>query len=206
MKLEYILMAVTFAGLFLAALVSQQIKTRKGLHGADQLRLRNIVAKQLSGSGSYTIAYAYYSQTKLSIGRPVITTHSSHIVAFRPGELFVIPLQFSGKSIISHPGFLLNQENVGAIRLDKSSRITFYGTDGMERCTLCVSPGNTADGPFQPLNIQQKAEAEKFHAFLRQFTAEIRSTAFQHNCSSKAGTPMPRPDVCSQEMEWPQNT
>ena len=200
MKLEYILMAVTFAGLFLAALISQQLKKRKGLRGADQGRLRRIAAKQLDNSALYTIAYACSSQVKLSVGRPVVTTYSSYIVAFRPGELFVIPLQFSGQTIISHPGFRLTRENVGAVRADKASRITFWGTDGTELCTLCVLAGNTADGPFQPLNIQQKDEAEKFHAFLRQFTAEIQAAAPRRNCRPGEGGPMtPRRDVPPQQ-------
>ena len=38
---------------------------------------------------------------------------------------------------------------------------------------MSVSASNTADGPFQPLNIQQADEAEQFQSFLRQFTAQI---------------------------------
>ena len=173
MKPEYILMAVTFAGLFLAAVISQQVKRRKGRGGGDLARLRDIAAKQLDDSGRYTIAYACCSQVKLSVGRPVTTTYFSYIVAFRPKTLFVIPLQFSGREIVSHPGFRLDRENVGAVWTDKAGRVTFCATDGTELCTLSVSASNTADGPFQPLNIQQADEAERFQSFLRQFTAQI---------------------------------
>mgnify|MGYP001864270501 CR=1 FL=1 len=151
MKLEYILMAVTFAGLFLAAAIFQKSKERKGRGGADLARLRDIAAKQLDDSGCYTIAYACCSQVRLSVGRPVTTTYYSYIAAFRPGTLFVIPLQFSGREMVSHPGFRLDRENVGAVRTDRAGRVTFYAADGTELCTLCVSAGNTADGPFQPL-------------------------------------------------------
>lgn len=177
MKLEYILMAVTFAGLFLATAIFQKSKERKGRGGADLARLRDIAAKQLDDSGCYTIAYACCSQVRLSVGRPVTTTYYSYIAAFRPGTLFVIPLQFSGREMVSHPGFRLDRENVGAVRTDRAGRVTFYAADGTELCTLCVSAGNTADGPFQPLNIQQEAEAEKFQSFLRQFTARLQAGA-----------------------------
>lgn len=177
MKLEYILMAVTFAGLFLAAAIFQKSKERKGRVGGDLARLRDIAAKQLDDSGCYTIAYACCSQVRLSVVRPVTTTYYSYIAAFRPGTLFVIPLQFSGREIVSHPGFRLDRENVGAVRTDRAGRVTFYAADGTELCTLCVSAGNTADGPFQPLKIQQEAEAEKFQSFLRQFTAQLQAGA-----------------------------
>ena len=177
MKPEYLLMAVVLAGLFLAAVISQHIKAKKGQRGEDLARLRHIAARQLDNSALYTIVYSCCSQAKWSIGRPVTTAYFSHIAAFRPGELFVIPLQFSGRDIISHPGVRLSRENVGAVRAGKGSQVTFLGTDGRELCTLCVSAGITAEGPFQPLNIQQNAQAEKFDAFLRQFTGEIRSVA-----------------------------
>ena len=79
----------------------------------------------------------------------------------------MIPLQFSGREMVSHPGFRLDRENVGAVRTDRAGRVTFYAADGTELCTLCVSAGNTADGPFQPLNIQQADEAEQFQSFQR---------------------------------------
>lgn len=195
MKLEYILMAVTFAVLFLAALVSQHIKEKKGATGADQARLRRVAARQLDSSAFYTMVYAYDSQVTLGVARSS-TTYSSYIVAFRPGELFVIPLQFSGPEIISHPGFRLDRENVGAVRSDKASRTTFFGTDGAELCTVRVLASNTAEGPFQPLNIQQKAETERFYAFLRQFSAEVQSMASQQSFRSGGGSPMtPPPNV-----------
>lgn len=181
MKLEYILMGITVAGLFLAVLISQQVKKRKGKNGADYLCLRRIAAKQLDNSAFYTIVYSSCSQVKLSVGRPMVATYSSYIVAFRPGELFVIPLQFSGRQIISCPGFSLNRENVGAVRAGKGSQVTFCAADGNELCTLCVVASNTADAPFQPLNIQQKAQAEKFQAFLQQFTAEIGASSIWRN-------------------------
>ena len=88
MKPEYILMAVTFAGLFLAAVISQQVKRRKGRGGGDLARLQDIAAKQLDDSGRYTIAYACCSQVKLSVGRPVTTTYFSYIVVCDPAAIF----------------------------------------------------------------------------------------------------------------------
>lgn len=189
MKPEYILMAVTFAGLFLAAAISQQVKRKKGRGGGDLARLRSIAAKQLDDSGRYTIAYACCSQVRLSVDRPVTTTYYSYIAAFRPGTLFVIPLQFSGREIVSHPGFRLDRENVGAVQTGRAGQVTFYAADGTELCTLCVSADNTTDGPFQPLNIQQADEAEQFQSFLRQFTAQLQTKASRRDGAPPASRP-----------------
>ncbi|WP_297719674.1 hypothetical protein [Intestinimonas sp.] len=178
--MEITLIIAFFAVLFLAAWVVETVKERKGRDGEDKARIRRAAAARLENSALYTIAYAHYMDVKLGY-RSSTSSYYNYIVAFRPGELYVIPIQFSGKEIVSQPAVLLTPEHVGEIRFQDKKRtwITFCGRDGAELCTFGVVASNTSDGPFQPLNIQQKEEAEKFKAFLREFAAKVRAAADQ---------------------------
>lgn len=172
MKSEYILMglmgAVLVVVLYIVVEINYRINKKKGRNGADKSRIQKIAATMLDNAPFYTVVYANY-QT----GGPMVTRYASYIVAFRPMELFVIPIQFSEKEIIPGKGFLLNRENVGSVDLSTKPWITFLGKDGEPLCTFGVFADNTAFNQFEPLNIQQKEEVEQFLVFLRQFTKTL---------------------------------
>lgn len=168
MKLEYILMGAVFVVLFIAVEINYCINKKKGRNGEDKRRIQKIAAEMLDNASFYTVVYANY-QT----GGPMITRYASYIVAFRPMELFVIPIQFSEKEIIPGKGFFLDQKNVGGVDFSEKPWITFLGKNGERLCTFGVFADNTSCSQFEPLNIQQKEEVERFQAFLRQFAKTL---------------------------------
>ena len=169
MKPEYILMIVVFVALFIGVSISDAIKKKKGKTGEDQKKIMEVAQKALPDCSSYTVAYAKYFTSK-SVGNHTTSYYYNYVVAFRPGEMIVIPFKFAGKEIVAQEHFLLNHENVGNIKT-KKDWTTFFDKNGGEICTFGVSGSNTADGKYFPLNIQQSDEAEKFKNFLETFTA-----------------------------------
>lgn len=168
MKPEYILMAVTIVVLFAAAVIVESIHRKKGRDGKDQRRIRDLAARMMGGAPFYTVVYANYRTGSLAV-----THYASYIVAFRPMELFVIPIQFSGKEIIPQKGFFLNRENVGRVDFSEKPWVTFYGKDRSRLCAFGVFADNTAMNQFEPLDIQQQKETEQFQTFIHQFADSL---------------------------------
>lgn len=173
MKLEYILMIVTFAVIIIVVLISEHFKEKKGRTGEDKKRLDEIAENLIPDSSSYTTAYAKYTKSH-SVGGNTTTYYYHYIVAFKTDSLFIIPIKFGGKEIIPSDGFLLTPENVSKVK--KKNWFTFYGMDGKEICSLDVWASNTSNGKYEPLNIQQKEEAEKFKTFIEHFMNSVNHT------------------------------
>ena len=167
MKPEYILAIVAFVAIWIGVSIADSIKKKKGRTGEDQKRILDAARKELPDCAAYTVAYAQYFTSK-SRGNHTTSYYYNYIVAFRPGEMVVIPIKFAGKEIVAQEHFLLNRENVSNIKT-KNHWTTFLDTNGEEICSLGVSSSNTADGKYFPLNIQQPEEAEKFQTFLDTF-------------------------------------
>ncbi len=167
MKTEYILMIVVFVLIIIGVTVSESIKKKKGSSGEDQKKILDAARKVLPDCAAYTVAYAQYF-TSQSRGNNTTSYYYNYIVAFRPGEMAVIPIKFSGKEIVTQEHFVLNRENVGLVKTKKNWN-TFYDKNGVELCTFGVSASNTSEGKYFPLNIQQPDEAEKFQEFLQSF-------------------------------------
>lgn len=168
MKPEYILMGAVLVVLFIVVEINYCINKKKGQNGEDKSRIQKIAATMLDNAPFYTVVYANYQ-----MGGPMVTRYASYIVAFRPMEMFVIPIQFSEKEIIPGNGFILDQNNVGNIDFSMKPWITFLGKDGESLCTFGVFANNTSFNQFEPLNIQQKEEVERFQGFLKQFSETL---------------------------------
>lgn len=169
MKPEYILMIVVFVALFIGVSIMENIKKKKGSTGEDQKKIMEVAQKVLPDCSAYTVAYAKYF-TRESCGNHTTSYYYNYIVAFRAGEMVVIPIKFAGKEIVAQKHFVMNRENVGNVKT-KKDWTTFFDKNGAEICTFGVSGSNTADGKYFPLNIQQPDEAEKFQSFLETFIA-----------------------------------
>lgn len=154
--------------LYIVVEINYRINKKKGQSGEDKGRIQKIAAAMLDNAPFYTVVYASYQ-----VGSPMVTRYASYIVAFRPMELFVIPIQFSEKEIIPGKGMILDRGTVGKVDFSMKPWITFLGKDGEPLCTFGVFADNTSFSQFEPLNIQQKEEAEQFQVFLQQFAAAV---------------------------------
>ena len=168
---------ITLAAIFIAAvvaafLVKERINKKRGESGEDLAKVRRVVEKLLHGSGSYTIAYATY-MTDHSVGNRITKYYYHYAIAFKPGELFVAPIQYNGGEVsYQGSGTLLTKDNLGQLK-PKGDSCAFFGKDGKELCAFCVYASNTRQDKYQPFNIQQKEQAEAYKAFLKEFISQV---------------------------------
>lgn len=163
---------VLIAAIIIFVCIKESINKKKGMNGEDLAKVRQVVNKLLPDAGSYTSAYAAY-ETSDAVGNRVTKYYYHYAVAFKPGALFVAPIKYSGGEI-SYPssGGVLTKETLSQIK-KKGPVYTFIGRDGKELCTFCVHESNTRQDKYQPFNIQQKAEADAFQAFMADFMREV---------------------------------
>ncbi len=168
---------ITLAAIFIAAvvaafLVKERINKKRGESGEDLAKVRRVVEKLLPGSGSYTIAYATY-MTDHSVGNRITKYYYHYAIAFKPGELFVAPIQYNGGEVsYQGSGTLLTKDNLGQLK-PKGDSCVFFDKDGKELCAFCVYASNTHQDKYQPFNIQQKEQADAYKAFLKEFTSQV---------------------------------
>ena len=169
---QIIAVVVFFVVAFGFFIVREMVNKKKGESGEDLAKVRQVVEKLLTGSGSYTIAYANY-ETSTAVGNRVTKYYYHYAIAFKPGALFVAPIKYSGGEV-SCPGSgtLLTKDNLGRLQ-QKGDSCAFFDRDGKEICTFCVYASNTRQDKYQPFNIQQKEQAEAYKDFLRELIGQV---------------------------------
>ena len=173
MEPKQVILVVAFIAVAVVVfLVKEAINKKKGESGEDLAKVRQVVEKLLPGSGSYTIAYATY-MTDHSVGNRITKYYYHYAIAFKPGTLFVAPIQYNGGEVsYQGSGTLLTRDNLGRLR-PKGDSCAFFGKDGKELCAFCVYASNTRQDKYQPFNIQQKEQAEAYKAFLKEFISQV---------------------------------
>ena len=160
---------------FIVFMIKEHINTKKGEKGEDLAKIREALKRLLPDYSTYTTAYASY-KTKKYQGRRTTTTYYHYAVAFKPGALFIVPIKYSGGEVSwQGNGALLTKENLSKVEYDKFFETALFGLDGRELCRLCVSASNTRQDKYEPFNIQQKEEAEKFKEFIVEFAREVEN-------------------------------
>lgn len=163
---------VLIAAIAIFVCIKESISKKKGMSGEDLAKVRQVVEKLLPNAGSYTIAYAVH-MTSDAIGNRITKYYYHYAVAFKPGELFVAPIKYAGGEIsCPSSGGILTRDTLGQIK-KKGSVYTFFDRDGKELCTFGVRESNTRQDKYEPFNIQQKAEADGFQAFMTDFMREV---------------------------------
>ncbi len=163
---------VLFAAVIVFVFIKDAIGKKKGESGEELEKLRQIIEKLLPGSGSYTTAYATYTDDK-SIGNRITKYYYHYAIAFKPGALFVVPIKYNGGEIsYQNNGVLLTKENLGRVK-SKWGYATFFDKEGKELCTFCVQASNTRVDKYRPFNIQQKEQAEAYEEFLKDLISQV---------------------------------
>ena len=163
---------VLFAAVIVFVFIKDAIGKKKGESGEELEKLRQIIEKLLPGSGSYTTAYATYTDDK-SIGNRITKYYYHYAIAFKPGSLFVVPIKYSGGEIsFQGSGTMLTKDNLGKLK-PKGDSCAFFDKSGKELCAFCVYASNTRQDKYQPFNIQQKEQAEAYEEFLKDLISQV---------------------------------
>ena len=171
-KEQIILLLILIVGIAIFVFVKEHINEKKAKTGEDLAKVRAVLSRLLPDSTSYTTAYAFYKWSKYQ-GRSKKTWYCHYAIAFRSGELFVVPIQYAGGEVSAQSrGVLLTPENVGRVESDGAGPVIF-GKDGQEICHFRVLAGYTRQDRYEPFNISQLEESRAFDAFIKDFTRRI---------------------------------
>lgn len=163
---------IMFVCIGIFVFVKEHINEQKAKTGEDLAKVRLVLSRLLPDSTSYTTAYAFYKWSKYQ-GRSKRTWYYHYAIAFRPGELFVVPIQYAGGEVSAQSrGVLLTPENVGRVESDGAGPVIF-GKDGQEICHFRVMAGYTNQGRYEPFNISQLEESKAFGTFIADFTRRV---------------------------------
>lgn len=169
-KVFFVVLLLVGIGVFV--FIKERINEKKARTGEDLAKVRAVLSRLLPDGTGYTTAYAFYKWSKYQ-GRSRKTWYYHYAIAFRPGELFVVPIQYAGGQVSAQgQGALLTPENVGRVESDGAGPV-FFGKDGKEICHFRVLAMYTRQDRYEPFNIAQAEESRAFDSFIADFTRRV---------------------------------
>lgn len=166
------LVAAFAVAVFIFVMIREHINEKKGEKGEDLAKIRKVLEHLLPDYPTYTTAYALYKHSRYQ-GRKVTKTYGHYAIAFRPGALFVVPIQYSGGEVsYQGSGAMLTKNNLGKVEVN-GIETALFGLDGKELCRFDVHLGYTRQDKYEPFNIQQKEEARAYGEFIAGFAREV---------------------------------
>lgn len=195
METKYIIYGViVIAVLFVIGYIKACIDEKKGEDSEEKRQINDIVRRTVPNAESFTSAYARWKVTNYTGGgRTSINTTTRYwhyAIAFKTGTIYVIPLSVDGGDISYGEPMSLTKENLGMVNAKAGeSWATFYDLEQKELLTLFVYPSNLKTDKYEPVNLQQKDEAEAFIVFIKDFMEEV-NTYRQVTVTGKIGRPI----------------
>lgn len=175
---QYVIIGVVaVVVLFIIVYVKMTIDEKKGANSEEKQKIREIVKRVVPGGESYTAAYGTREELSVGGGGRTVTTTTKYwyyAVAFKPGDLYLVPLSFDGGDMSYSEPIHFGKNDLGMVEAKKGYTI-LYGKDRKELLTLYVVESNTKDDKYHPVNIQQKEEAEAFAQFSQALMREVNS-------------------------------
>ncbi len=168
---------VAIVVLFVIVFIKMSIDEKKGANSEEKQKVREIIKKVVPGGESYTAAYGTREELSIGGGGRTVTTTTKYwyyAVAFKPGDLYLVPLSFDGGDMSYSEPIHFGKKDLGMVEAKKGYTI-IYDKDRNEIMTLYVVESNTKDDKYHPVNIQQKEEAEAFAQFSQALMQEVNA-------------------------------
>ncbi len=170
---KIIALVVVVAAVYIFVCIKDAIGKKKGVDSEEKHRIQEIARRLISDCASYTVAYATNREIKTSIGKTT-TYYYYYAVAFKPGVLQVIPLSMNDGDIGAKESICILPEFLGRVKLsNKGSTVKLFDKEDKVVLEFTLGPSYTKFGRFDPVNIQQIEEAEKFKEFSNDFAARV---------------------------------
>ena len=163
--------------LFVIVYVKMTIDEKKGANSEEKQRIKDIVRKTVPNGETYTAAYGTREEYSFGGGGRTVTSTTKYWyygVAFKPGDLYLVPLSFDGGDISYSQPMHMEKGDFGMAEF-KNCLLTLYNKDKKESMNLFVAASNTKEDKYHPVNIQQKEEAEAFAQFAEAFAKDINA-------------------------------
>lgn len=175
---QYVIIGVVaVVVLFIIFYVKMTIDEKKGANSEEKQKIREIVKRVVPGGESYTAAYGTREELSVGGGGRTVTTTTKYwyyAVAFKPGDLYLVPLSFDGGDMSYSEPIHFGKNDLGMVEAKKGYTI-LYGKDRKELLTLYVVESNTKDDKYHPVNIQQKEEVEAFAQFSQSLMQQVNA-------------------------------
>ena len=175
---QYIIIGgIALVVLFVAVYIKMTIDEKKGANSEEKQKIHEIVKKVVPNGASYPAAYGTREELTLGGGGRTVTTTTSYwyyAVAFKPGDLYLVPLSFDGGDMSYSEPIHLGKDDLGMVEA-KNGYVTLYDKDRKQLMTLFVVASNTKDDKYHPVNIQQKEEAESFQQYAQALMQEVNA-------------------------------
>ena len=133
--------------------------------------------KVVPNSEAYTAAYGTREEYSFGGGGRTVTSTTKYWyygVAFKPGDLYLVPLSFEGGDVSYSEPLHFQKGDLGMAET-KNGLLVLYGKDRKELMNLFVVASNTKEDKYHPVNIQQKEEAEAFARFAQAFAQDVNA-------------------------------
>lgn len=163
--------------LFVIIYIKITIDEKKGENSEEKQKIKDIVKKTVPNSETYTIAYGTREEFSLGGGGRRVTTTTKYWyygVAFKQGDLYLVPLDFAGGDISYSEPIHMVKDEFGMAET-RNGLLTLYSKDRKEPMNFFVVASNTKEDKYHPVNIQQKEEAAAFMQFAESFAQEINA-------------------------------
>ena len=163
--------------LFVIVYIKMTIEEKKGANSEEKQKVKDIVKKVVPNSEAYTAAYGTREEYSFGGGGRTVTSTTKYWyygVAFKPGDLYLVPLSFEGGDVSYSEPLHFQKGDLGMAET-KNGLLVLYGKDRKELMNLFVVASNTKEDKYHPVNIQQKEEAEAFMQFAQSFAQEINA-------------------------------
>ena len=163
--------------LFVIVYVKMTMDEKKGANSEEKQKIKDIVRKTVPNGETYTAAYGTREEYSFGGGGRTVTSTTKYWyygVAFKPGELYLVPLSFDGGDISYSQPIHMGKDSLGMAEC-KNGLLTLYDKDRKELMNLFVVASNTKEDKYHPVNIQQKEEAEAFAQFAEAFAKDINA-------------------------------
>lgn len=179
--------------LFIIFYIQISINEKKGVDSEDKKTIQNIVKRLVPDADTYTAAYGVWEEINFGGGRRSITTTTKYwyyAVAFKPGNIHVIPLSYEGGDVSYGKAISLTKDDLGMVNAKAGDCwVSFYDKNQQEIVSVIVGPSNTKDDKYHPVNIQQKEEYEAFVQFIKEFMMEVNESNHV-TVTGKVGKPL----------------
>ncbi len=175
---NYVIIGIVAAVvLFVIIYVKMTIDEKKGANSEEKQKIKDIVKKTVPNSETYTIAYGTREEFSMGGGGRTVTTTTKYWyygVAFKQGDLFLVPLDFAGGDISYSEPIHMEKGEFGMAET-RNGLLTLYNKDRKDPMNLFVVASNTKDDKYHPVNIQQKEEAEACLQFVESLARDINA-------------------------------
>ncbi len=168
---------VVFAVLFVLIYIKITIDEKKGVDSQEKADIRKIITNLVPEGSQYTAVYAHSKEVYGSrrMRREVYHYYAVGFIPSQTDHLWVVPVGVEHGKIVYTQAVRMSAENLSYVG-GNEMYLELHFPDRKDAWILTTEASNTKMGKECQVNIQQKEEADAFHAFAKIFQEQVNRT------------------------------